>query len=186
MRKNFGAKPWVYPQPVFIVAAYDKDGTADAMNAAWGCISGQNRITMFLGSRHKTVENILATKAFTVSMADTEHIVQCDYVGVESGNDVTNKMEKSGFTTEKAEFVNAPIICELPMAMECKLISYDKSTCAMTGEIINVNADQKILDEKGSIDPAKFTPIIFDSVNGAYLKIGEKAGNAFKDGLKLK
>ena len=186
MRKNFGAKPYTYPQPVLIIASYGEDGTADAMNAAWGGISDDTQISMCLSAGHKTVENILKRKAFTVSMADAAHVTECDYVGVVSANDVPDKLAKAGFHTTKSDFVDAPLIDELPMALECRLISYDPETCHLFGEIVNVSADESILDEKGKIDPAKLQPITFDPVNNAYLKIGEKVGNAFRDGLKLK
>ncbi len=130
--------------------------------------------------------NILARGAFTVSMADAAHVAECDYVGIESANKVPDKVEKAGFHTEKAEFVDAPVILELPMAVECRLVSYDKEDCRLVGEIVNVSADETILDENGKIDPAKLAPIVFDPVNHAYLKLGEKVGNAFKDGMKLK
>lgn len=185
MRKNFGAKPYTYPQPVFIIATYGEDGTPDAMNAAWGGISESTELSMCLSPEHKTVRNILARGAFTVSMATADSVTACDYVGIVSGNDVADKVEKAGFHTAKAEFVDAPIIEELPMAVECKLISYDEETCRLVGEIVNVNADETILDENGKVDPAKLRPIVFDPVNNAYLVVGEKVGNAFKDGAEL-
>lgn len=186
MRKNFGAKPFLYPQPVLIVATYDKDGTPDAMNAAWGGISDTTQISMCLSAGHKTVKNILDRGAFTVSMADADHVVECDYVGIESANKVNDKMEKAGFHTTKSEFVDAPIIEELYMALECKLVSYDSESGRLVGEIINVCADEKVLSQDGKIDPSKLNPITFDPVNNAYLKLGDKVGNAFKDGLSLK
>lgn len=186
MRKNFGAKPYTYPQPVLIIAAYDENGTPDAMNAAWGGISDDTQISMCLSAGHKTVKNIQARKAFTVSMADAAHVVACDYVGIVSGNKVPDKFEKAGFHATKSEFVDAPLIDELPMALECTLVSYDPETCRLVGEIVNVSADERILDENGKIDPAKLEPITFDPVNNAYLKLGEKVGNAFKDGMQLK
>lgn len=186
MRKNFGAKPYTYPQPVFIIASYGEDQTPDAMNAAWGGISNDTELSMCLSAGHKTVKNILARKAFTVSMGDAAHVVECDYVGVVSGNKVPDKFERAGFHAVKSEFVDAPLIAELPMAVECRLISYDEESCRIVGEIVNVSADESILDEKGNVDPAKFDPIIFDPINNTYLKVGEKVGNAFKDGLKLK
>ncbi len=186
MRKNFGAKPYLYPQPVFIIATYGEDGTPDAMNAAWGGISEANEISMCLSAGHKTVKNILARKAFTVSMADVAHVAECDYVGVVSANQVPDKLERAGFHTTRSEFVDAPVIDELPMAVECRLLSYDEKTCRLVGEIVNVSADESVLSPDGKIDPAKLAPITFDPVNNAYLKLGEKVGNAFKDGLKLK
>lgn len=186
MRKNFGAKPYTYPQPVLIIASYDENGTADAMNAAWGGISDTTQISMCLSAGHKTVKNILARGAFTISMADAAHVTECDYVGIVSANDVPDKLAKAGFHTEKAEFVDAPLICELPMSIECTLVSYDEKSGRLVGEIVNVCADERILDSTGKIDPAKLDPITFDPVNNTYLKLGEKAGNAFKDGMKLK
>lgn len=185
MRKNFGAKPYTYPQPMLIIAAYDEN-TPDAMNAAWGGISDDTQISMCLSAGHKTVKNIQARKAFTVSMADAAHVVACDYVGIVSGNKVPDKFEKAGFHATKSEFVDAPLIDELPMTLECTLVSYDPETCRLVGEIVNVSADERILDENGNIDPAKLEPITFDPVNNAYLKLGEKVGNAFKDGMQLK
>lgn len=185
MRKNFGVKPWTYPQPVFIIATYDENGTPDAMNAAWGGISEENQIAICLSAEHKTVKNILAKGAFTVNMADAKHVAACDYVGIESANRVPDKLERCGLHTVKAEFVDAPLVEELAMAVECKLISYDEETMIMLGEIVNVSADEKVLTD-GKIDPAKLEPIAFDPVNSKYIKLGEIAGNAFKDGLKFR
>lgn len=186
MRKNFGAKPYTYPQPVLIIASYDENGTPDAMNAAWGGISDDTQISMCLSAGHKTVKNILKRKAFTVSMADAAHVAACDYVGIVSANDVPDKLEKAGFHTTRSEFVDAPLIDELPMALECRLVSYDEESCRMVGEIVNVSAEESVLDGNGKIDPGKLQPITFDPVNNAYLKLGEKVGNAFRDGLALK
>lgn len=186
MRKNFGAKPYTYPQPVLIIASYDENGTPDAMNAAWGGISDDTQISMCLSAGHKTVKNILKRKAFTVSMADAANVAACDYVGIVSANDVPDKLEKAGFHTTRSEFVDAPLIDELPLALECRLVSYDEESCRMVGEIVNVSAEESVLDENGKIDPGKLQPITFDPVNNAYLKLGEKVGNAFRDGLALK
>ena len=186
MRKNFGAKPWTYPQPVFIVGTYDEQGNPDAMNAAWGGIDYDDRINLCLSAGHKTVKNLLAAKAFTVSMGTEGQLTACDYVGTVSGNDVDDKLSKAGWHAVRSEFVNAPIIEELPMALECELVSYDPDTCHLVGRIVNVSADEGVLDEKGKIDPAKLRPIAFDPVHNAYLAVGGKAGNAFKDGMRLK
>ena len=179
MRKNFGAKPWTYPQPVFIIGSYDEDGKPDAMNAAWGGISCDTELCMCISVGHKTTKNILARKAFTVSMATAEQMSACDYVGITSGNNTPDKMEKAGFHTTKAEFV------ELPMTLECRLISYDPESCHLFGEIVNVSADERILTD-GTIDVMKLAPITFDPVGNHYHVIGEKVGNAFHDGAKLK
>ena len=184
MRKNFGAKPICYPQPVFILAAYDENDVPNAMNAAWGGISDDQEISFCISAGHKTTHDILVRKAFTVSMADAAHVVECDYVGVVSGNDVPDKLARCGFHTTKSEFVDAPLIDELAMALECKLVSYDPETCRLVGEIVNVCAEKSVLTD-GKIDPAKLRPITFDPMNHTYLVLGEKVGNAFSDGLKM-
>lgn len=186
MRKNFGAKPLTYPQPVFIIATYDEDGTPDAMNAAWGGISEMKEISMCLSADHKTVKNILNRKAFTVSMAEAGLVAACDYVGLVSGNKVPDKFAKAGFHATKSEFVDAPLIDELSIAVECRLKDYNPDTSILRGEIVNVSVDERVLDESGKVDVAKAAPIIFDPFNNDYLKVGEKVGNAFSDGKSLK
>ena len=186
MRKNFGAKPCIYPMPVLIVAAYDENGVANAMNAAWGGITEEAEITICLSPEHKTTENIQKSGAFTVSMATARYVKECDYLGIVSGNDVPDKLSRIGFHTTRSEQVNAPIIDELPMALECKLVSYDSESCRLVGEIVNVSAEESILNEKGKIDPKKLNPITYDSMNHAYLTLGEQIGKAFSDGLSLK
>ncbi len=186
MRKNFGAKTWTYPQPVFILAAYNENGTPDAMNAAWGGISEDKELSVCISAGHKTTANILARKAFTVSMGTAEQAVACDYVGIESGNKVADKVAKAGWHITKSEFVDAPLIDELPMAVEGQLVSYDPESCRLVGKIVNVSADESVLDEAGTIDPDKLRPITFDPIHNAYRVLGEKVANAFQDGAKLK
>ena len=186
MRKNFGVKTWLYPMPVFIVAAYDENGVPNAMNAAWGGVYTDDMICVCLSEGHKTTKNILATRAFTVSMATADKVAECDYVGIVSGNKVPDKFTRAGFTTVKSEFVNAPIIAELPMTLECELVSYDEETCHMVGRIVNVSADERILTPEGKIDITLLQPIIYDTINKDYLTIGPKVGNAFADGKKVK
>lgn len=185
MRKNFGSKSWLYPMPVLIIAAYDEAGVPNAMNAAWGGMFTDEHIGICISQGHKTTKNILATKAFTVSMATAEQVVACDYVGIVSGNRERDKVAKAGFTTERSEVVNAPIIKELPMTLECEMVSYDEESCHLVGRIVNVSADESILTD-GKIDYAKLRPITYDPVNHHYVELGAKAGNAFSDGKKLK
>lgn len=185
MRKNFGAKPILYPEPVLIIAAYGEDGTPNVMNAAWGGLSEETEISMCLSPEHKTVKNILARRAFTVSVGTADTVVPCDYVGIVSGNKVADKFEKAGFHAVKSEFVDAPLIQELPLALECTLVSYDAETCRMVGRIVNVCADESVLTE-GKIDPAKLRPIVFDGANHTYHVIGGQVGRAFHDGTVLK
>lgn len=183
MRKDFGAKPYLFPQPVMIIGTYDEQGNANAMNAAWGGIVGSHEIMIDLGS-HKTTENMMQTKAFTVSVADAEHVVACDYVGIASGNNEPDKMKKAGFTTTKSKFVNAPVINELPLTLECVLTKVIDGSKYL-GEIKNVSVDEKILGADGEIDLGKFAPITYDTVHYGYYKLGERVGNAFQDGKQL-
>lgn len=184
MRKNFGPRPILYPQPVFILATYNEDGSANAMNAAWGGISESNEVTLCISANHKTTQNVLARRAFTVSMATADQVAACDYVGLVSGSDVPDKLERAGLHAEKSEFVDAPLIRELPMAVECRLTSYDPDTCRLVGEVVNVCADESVLTD-GLIDPARLRPITFDGMNNAYLVLGEKVGSAFSDGKRF-
>lgn len=186
MRKNFGAKPYTYPQPVLILAAYDEAGTPCAMNAAWGGISDSDEISMCISAGHKTTKNLLQRKAFTVSMADAAHTAACDYVGLVSGNQVQDKFARAGFHAVKSEFVDAPLIEELPIAVECRLRSYDPNTGRLVGEIVNVSVDERVLDAVGHVDVAKAQPITFDPFNNAYVVLGEVVGKAFHDGKALK
>lgn len=186
MRKNFGTKTWLYPMPVFIVAAYDEAGKPNAMNAAWGGIYTDDMVGICLADNHKTTRNILSTKAFTVSMATADHVAACDYLGLVSGNKEADKMNKSGFHTVKSEFVNAPVIEELPMTLECELVSYDPESCHMVGRIVNISADESILNEEGNIDLMRLQPITYDPIHHKYHVIGAEVGKAFSDGKKLK
>lgn len=185
MRKNFGPRSVVYPQPVFIIATYNEDGSPNAMNAAWGGISEEREISICVDAEHKTAKNVVERKAFTVSMATANYVTACDYVGIASGNAVPDKVERAGFHTTKAAFVDAPLIDELPMALECRLISYDADSCRLVGEIVNACADESILNEQGNVDPTKLRPITYDAMNHAYLELGKQVGNAFRDGKAL-
>ena len=186
MKKNLGAKTALYPMPVLIIATYDKDGIPDAMNAAWGGISDTNEIGICLSKEHKTVANILERKAFTVSVADVENLIACDYVGIVSANDVNDKIERSGFHCTKSEFVDAPLIDELKFTLECELISYDEKTSHLYGKIVNLSVDTSILDDKDNVDLQKFKPITYDPINHNYIVLGAAAGKAFASGLVLK
>ncbi len=184
MRKNFGKKTWFYPLPVLIIGTYDENGNPNAMNAAWGVIRDYGKVEINLGE-HKTTDNLRTTGAFTLAFADAKHVVEADYVGIVSGNNVPNKLEVAGLHTVKSEFVNAPIIADFPMSLECEVVEITDDD-KVVGEIVNVSADESVLDENGEIDTKKLHIITFDPVHNTYIELGNKVGNAFKDGLKLK
>lgn len=184
MRKDFGAKTWVYPMPVLIIGTYDEDGTPNAMNAAWGGVYDTNQVMLCLSEDHKTTKNIKRNAAFTVSFATSKTVVPCDYVGIVSANKQPDKFEKAGFHAIPSEHVHAPIIEELPMTLECKLIKFNEDGICV-GEIVNVSAGESILDENGTIHAKALNPIFYDGVTHAYWNVGEKVGQAFSDGKQL-
>lgn len=181
-RVDFGAKPLMLPQPVLIVGTYDKDGNANAMNAAWGITTDYKEISISM-SKHKTTENFAVTGAFTVSMGTEDTMTACDFVGVVSGNDDPNKMAKTNWHAYKSANVNAPLFEELKMAMECKVKSFEDGI--LIGEIVNVCADESVITD-GKIDYKKLKPIAFDPCINKYVAMGDVVGNAFADGLALK
>ena len=170
---------------MFIIAAWDENGVPGCMNAAWGGISDDHEISICISAGHKTTANILHSKAFTISMATADQLTACDYVGIVSGNKVPYKFARAGFHATPSEFVAAPLIDELPMAMECQLVSYDPDTCRLVGKIVNISADESVLNENGRVDPRKLRPITFDPMNNTYVVLGETVGQAFKDGSAL-
>ena len=181
-RTNFGAKPIMLPQPVLIIATYDENGNPNAMNAAWGITTDYQEITISLG-KHKTTDNLAVRKAFTVSMATEDQMVACDYVGIASGRNVPDKFAKAGFHATKSEFVDAPLIDELPMALECTVKSFEDGI--LIGNIVNVSADESVITD-GKVDPKKLRPITFDPCNNTYVALGDVVGKAFSDGNKLR
>lgn len=184
MRKDFGAKTWFYPMPVLIIGTYDENGVPNAMNAAWGGVYDYDQVILCLSEEHKTTKNIKRTGAFTLHFGTLPHLKQCDYVGLVSGNSMPNKLESAGFHTVKSAFVDAPIIEELPMALECKLLK-ETENGNLIGEIVNISADEHILGMDGLIDPAKLQAIAYDAVHNDYLLVSEKVGNAFQDGAEI-
>ena len=187
MRKNIKTTEAIFPMPVLMIATYNEDGTIDVMNAAWGMMIDRNIVALNLTETHKTVKNIKQRKAFTVSIADSNHVVEADYLGVVSGNNTPNKFENSGLTAIKSENVDAPIINEFPICMECEFIEYQDSQygAGVIGKVINVTADEKVMNGE-KVDINLVNAIAFDPYTHGYYKVGEKVGEAFKDGFKIK
>lgn len=184
MRKDFGSKPWFYPLPVLIIGTYDENGTPDAMNAAWGGLYDENMVELCLSAGHKTTKNIKNIKEFTVSFGTAETIAACDYVGLVSGNNSADKVKKSGLTPEKSTRVNAPLFKELPLALECKLVSITENG-NIIGEILNVTADESVLTN-GTVDVNKLKPVSFEPAANGYHVLGEKIADAFAVGKTIK
>jgi flavin reductase (DIM6/NTAB) family NADH-FMN oxidoreductase RutF len=188
MKKNFGAKDWhwLYPMPVLLIASYNEDGTADVMNAARGSINDDKQIEIYISPIHRTVKNILKKRAFSVSIGTSDFVRECDYVGIVSGNDEPKKIEKSGFHIEKSEFVDAPVIRELPYVLECSLVRYDEQSFRLRGQIVNVGIEENAVTSDGRINLRKINPITYDPINREYVTFGESVGPAFKIGAVLR
>lgn len=187
MRKNIKTTEAIFPMPVLMIATYNEDESVDVMNAAWGMMLDRDYVVLNLTETHKTVKNIKRRKGFTVSIADAKHVVEADFFGVVSANTTPNKFEKSGLTATKSSYVDAPIINEFPICMECEFVEYqsDEYGCGVVGKVVNVTADEKVMTN-GEVDISKVDAIAFDPYTHGYYKIGERVGNAFKDGFKLK
>ena len=187
MRKDLGAQPALFPMPVLMVAAYDANGTVQAMNAAWGTICDMDKVALCIDEDHATTKAIRQTKAFTVSLADREHMDVADYYGIATGNKLPDKFAKSGYHAEKSDHVNAPIITEFPVAMECELaeIVDTENLHAVVGRIVNVSADEKVLSDNGKVDPLKLNALIFDQFQSGYYVATEKVGRAWNAGKEI-
>lgn len=187
MRKDLGKQPALFPMPVLMIAAYDENGTVQVMNAAWGMISGMDKTALCIDESHATTKAIRKTEAFTVSIADRDHMDVADYYGIATGNKMPDKFVKSGYHAKKSEHVNAPVIQEFPVAMECELaeIMETENLHAVVGTIMNVSVDEKVLSDNGKIDPMKLNALIFDQFQSGYYVVGEKVGQAWNAGKEI-
>lgn len=187
MKKRLNITEGIFPMPVLMVATYNTDGSVNVMNAAWGTMQSRNHVALVLSESHKTVKNIKERKAFTVSIADAAHVVEADYFGVESGNRVPDKFARSGLTADKAETVDAPVINEFPICLECEFIEYQDNEygCGVIGKVVNVVADEKVLVD-GKIDMSLVNAIAFDPYTHGYYQVTKRVGEAFHDGMQLK
>ena len=187
MRTKINITEGIIPMPVLMVATYNEDGSVNVMNAAWGTMQARDTVALNLTESHKTVKNIKARGAFTVSIADAAHIVEADYFGVETGNKNPDKFARSGLTASKAETVDAPVINEFPLCLECRFVEYQDNEygCGVIGKVVNVTADESVMAD-GKLDMSLVNAIAFDPYTHGYYKVNERVGEAFKDGLQLK
>ena len=187
MRKNLGVQPALFPMQVVIVAAYGADGNICAMNAAWAQICAMDKIALFIDAEHKTTHNIMETKAFTVSIADVPNMKVADFFGIATGNEMSDKFERTGYHAVKSEFVNAPIITEFPVTLECEFAEEINTANmhAIVGKIVNVSAEESVIGDKDKILPEKVNALVFDQYRSGYFAIGEKVGQAWDAGAGL-
>ena len=187
MRTKLNITEAIFPMPVLMVASYNEDGSVNVMTAAWGTMQERDTVALCLTETHKTVQNIKARGAFTVSIADAAHMVEADYLGIETGNRVADKFARSGLTASKAEKVDAPVINEFPICLECEFIEYRDGEygCGVIGKVVNVTADESVM-VNGKIDMSRVNAIAFDPYTHGYYKVTERVGEAFRDGMTLK
>ncbi len=187
MREKLKITEGIFPMPVLMIATYNEDGSVNVMNAAWGTMQERDTVVLNLTESHKTVKNIKARGAFTVSIADADHMVEADYFGIASGNNTLDKFARSGLTASKAETVDAPVINEFPLCLECEFIEYQSNEygCGVIGRVVNVTADEHVM-VNGKVDMSLVNAIAFDPYTHGYYRVTERVGEAFKDGLALK
>ena len=187
MKKEIKTTEAIFPMPVLLISTFNEDGSVDVMNAAWGTMIERDYVALNLTETHKTVKNIKQRKGFVVHIADAKHVVEADYFGVVSGNKEPNKFKKSGLTFTKSQLVDAPIINELPIAIECEFIEYQDSQygIGVVGKVVRTSVEEENL-VCGKLDIDKLEAISFDPYTHGYYKVGTRVGEAFKDGLKIK
>lgn len=187
MKKDLGIVQAVFPMPVLMVAAYDAEGKVNAMNVAWGQIAGSDKIYLCIGKGKKTLANIRETGAFTVALADKAHMKEADFLGIASGNTMEDKFERSGLTAVRSDKVNAPIIEEFPVVIECEFLEeLDTGNIhGAVGRIVNVKANEEALDEDGKLDVTKLSILMFDNSKHGYFVAGEQVGTAWDAGMGL-
>ncbi len=187
MRKKLKLTEGIFPMPVLLVATYNEDGTVNVMNAAWGMMQESGYVALNLTETHKTVANIKARGGFTVSIADAAHVAEADYFGIVSGKKVADKLAGAGLTAAKAETVDAPVINEFPLSLECEFVEYQHNaySCGVIGKVLAVTADESVMDGD-KVDISRVNAIAFDPYTHGYYRVGERVGEAFKDGLKLR
>ncbi|MDE7395249.1 MAG: flavin reductase family protein [Clostridiales bacterium] len=187
MLKDLGVQPYTFPMPGLLIAPDTEDGSVDVMNMAWGGVCAENMVALNIDEDNKTSENIKRTGAFTLSIADVDHIEAADFFGIASSNKMKDKFERSGLHAHKSTRVNAPVVEEFPLTLECKVAECQHTVYGfrVLGEILNVLADEKVLDAKGKVDPTKLHAFVFDQFQSGYYAVGEKVGQAWNTGAKL-
>ena len=186
MMKDLGKNAFGYgwPVPVLMVATYNEDGSVDVMNAAWGCAYDFKQIKLNISESHRTTKNIRRTGCFSVTLGDARHIAESDYFGLVSGDKKKDKFEVTGLSAHKSEIMDAPILDDFPICMECKSIEHSDDY-GVLGDIVRLTVDENYLDEKGQPDLAKMQIIAYDPFNHGYYVVEKKVGQAFFDGKKL-
>ena len=187
MAKNFGVQPYLFPMPTYMIGTYNEDGTVDVMMMAWGGICAEDMVALNLEAEHKTVANLEARKAFTLAVPGTDTLRESDFFGIASSNKMADKFARTGLHAVKSERVDAPVIAEYPLTLECEVVEMQSQPYGLRvlGKIVNALADEKVLDGAGKIDAGKLGAFAFDQMRHGYYAIGEKVGQAWHSGADL-
>lgn len=187
MTKNLHAKPYLFPMPTYMIGTYNEDDTVDVMMMAWGGICAEDMVALNLEAEHKTVANIESRKAFTLAVPGTDTLRESDFFGIATANKMADKFERSGLHAVRSERVDAPVITEYPITLECQVIEMQSQPYGLRvlGKIDNVIADEKVLDGAGNIDASKIHAFAFDQMQNGYYAISEKVGQAWHSGADL-
>lgn len=187
MKREIGVQPALYPMPVLMIATYNEDDTVDVMNMAWGGICAHDMVALNISRGHKTAKNLEARGAFTLSVADVAHLDESDYFGIASGNKVADKFERTGMTATKSSRVDAPVVDQYPITLECSVVEMQEQPYGLRvlGKIENVLADEVVLNEDGKVDPVKLNAFAFDQFQSGYYALGEKVGQAWSSGKRF-
>ncbi len=187
MKKDFGAKPYLFPMPTYMIGTYNEDGSVDVMMMAWGGICDSDTVALNLEASHKTVANIKARGAFTLAVPGIDTLSESDFLGTASANKVKDKFKRTGLHAVKSTRVDAPVIEEYPLTLECRLERVEEEPYGLRilGRIVNVLADESVLDGEGKIDAEKLNAFVFDQMRNGYYAIGKKVGDAWKSGEKF-
>ncbi len=187
MKKELGVQPYLFPMPTYMIGTYNEDGTVDEMMMAWGGICAEDMVALNLEADHKTVANLRARGAFTLAVPGTDTLRESDFFGIATSNKMADKFERTGLTAVKSSHVDAPVVAEYPLTLECTVERMEDEPYGLRvlGRIVNVLADESVLDEKGRIDAAKLHAFVFDQMRNGYYAVGEKIGQAWNAGAGL-
>ncbi len=187
MKKDLGVKPYLFPMPTYMIGTYNEDDTVDVMMMAWGGICAEDMVALNLEAEHKTVTNIETRKAFTLAVPGTDTLKESDFLGIATANKMADKFERTGLHAVKSERVDAPVITEYPITLECEVVEMQNQPYGLRvlGRIVNVIADEKVLNDAGKIDAAKLNAFAFDQMQNGYYAVGEKVGQAWHSGAEL-
>ena len=187
MMKDFGVRPYLYPMPTYMIGTYNEDDTVDVMMMAWGGICAEDMVALNLEAEHKTVANLKARKAFTLAVPGTDTLAASDFLGIASANKMADKFARTGLHAVRSQRVDAPVITEYPLTLECEVVEMQDQPYGLRvlGRILNVMADEKVLDEAGKIDAGKLQAFAFDQMRNGYYAVGDRIGQAWHSGAGL-